>query len=216
MLGIFLISFASASLGTFQKGDCVNIKVLSNCSLVYLSIIENNNETFIIDSPMENIAGQVWNYTFCNTTNVGNYNYIWDENCVDCSGGLCGNNFEITNAGRSPPTTGEALNFLGIFGSIFFVAILFFAFSFLVKGALKFGFIATSFVLSLIIVLYSNVILSETINGFPRIAASYDIFFYIMLSLLFIIFLFVMISLFFQALDEWRTKHGKNPNKDPD
>lgn len=199
---IFLVGVVSAQY--CQTDSFCDLKIPTNESSCLLTISYPNSTNLVFNQSMTINSGYA-NYSFSGL-NSGDYNYF-----SPCGQGV----LEVTSSGRGSPTTGEALNFLGIFGSIFFIAILFFAFSFSVKGALRFGFIATSFVLSLIIVLYSNVILSETINGFPRIAASYDIFYYIMLSLLLVIFFLVMLSLTFQALDEWRTKKGKNPHKDP-
>ena len=101
LLGIFLITLASARLGTYDVNDCVNIKVLSNCTQVNLTFIETNQETFVIDSPMQHLGGQTFNYTFCNTSYKAQYRYAWTESCVDCSGGLCGNDFMVNPTGVS-------------------------------------------------------------------------------------------------------------------
>jgi len=102
---VFILPSATAYLGEFPMNSCVDIKVLSNCSSVDLSIVETNTQTYVIDAAMQNIAGQTFNYTFCNTTALGEYKYLWDENCVDCSGGLCGNNFEVTLSGVKKSST---------------------------------------------------------------------------------------------------------------
>ena len=62
---------------------------------------------------MQNLAGQTFNYTFCNTSYEGEYRYAWDEDCVDCSGGLCGNNFAV-NKGGVEPSIGNAMFYLGL------------------------------------------------------------------------------------------------------
>lgn len=199
---IFLVGIVSAQY--CQTDSFCDLKIPTNESSCLLTIAYPNSTNLVFNQSMTINSGYA-NYSFSGL-NPGDYNYF-----SPCGHGL----LEVTSSGRSPPTQGESLMFLAVFGSIFFIAILFFAFSFSVNGALKFGFLATSFVLGLIIVLYSNVILSETINGFPRISASYDIFYYIMLSLLLIVILLVLLSVTFQALDDWRTKRGKNPHKDP-
>jgi hypothetical protein len=97
---LFIIPFISANLGTFKQNDCVNIRVLSNCSSVDLVEIDDGTNTYIINSAMENLGGQTFNYSFCNTSKLGTYAYSWDEDCVDCSGGLCGNSFEVSSTGE--------------------------------------------------------------------------------------------------------------------
>lgn len=205
-IGILFLVFISGIVSAqfCQVNSYCDLKIPINESSCSLTVSYPNSTNIIFNQSMTVNVGYA-NYSF-SSLDQGNYDYF-----SECGHGV----LEVTNSGRAAPTQGESLMFMGIFGSIFFVAILFFAFSFTVKGALRFGFISVSFVLSLIIVLYSNIILSETIEGFPRIAASYDIFYYVMLSILFIIFIFVMISLMFQALDEWRVKRGRHPGRDP-
>ena len=78
LIGIFLISFVSAaqqSLGTFKKDSCIQlIQTCSNCTY--------NNLTYIYqtgDAVLYNISdgmtkqGSFYNYTFCNTTGIGEY-----------------------------------------------------------------------------------------------------------------------------------------------
>ena len=96
---IMLIYSISASLGTFKLNDCVQIRVLANCSDVNITEVSNSQETYILNVPMSNLGGQTFNYTFCNTSLLGTYSYSWNNPCIDCSYGDCGNSFEITPTG---------------------------------------------------------------------------------------------------------------------
>jgi hypothetical protein len=49
---------------------------------------------------MQNMGGQTFNYTFCNTTNSGIYSYSWNNPCVDCATNDCGNSFRVTATGE--------------------------------------------------------------------------------------------------------------------
>jgi len=120
---IVLISFSGAYLGEVEPGDCINIMVMSNCSSVDLSIIETSTQEFIIDSPMQHLAGQTFNYSFCNTSEIGAYTYIWDESCVDCSGGLCGNDFRSGKSITGAYTTIYLflIGFFILMGGVFFI-----------------------------------------------------------------------------------------------
>jgi hypothetical protein len=113
LLGIFLISFCSAGLGTSKQNDCVSIVVQSNCSSVILNQVTSTSSgnMFFINTSMQHLSGQDFNYTFCNTSYLGEYDYSWNEDCVDCSGGLCGNKFEITPSGNTL-STGESIIYL--------------------------------------------------------------------------------------------------------
>jgi len=95
---VFLISFTSANLGTVAQDECMNIRVLANCSAINLSEVTNKDQTFVINDVMTKV-GQTFNYSFCNTSVIGTYSYSWNNFCVDCSTNACGNSFEVTYNG---------------------------------------------------------------------------------------------------------------------
>ena len=111
ILLIFILPFISANLGTFKGGECVNIRVLANCSQINLTEVTSPNQTFIINSPMTYLGGQTFNYSFCNTTSLGSYTYSWNNPCADCSQGDCGNDFEV-NAIGTQFTVSQALIYI--------------------------------------------------------------------------------------------------------
>ena len=90
-LGMFLISFASASLGEYDLGNCVQINTMLNTSSVTLSSITYPNGTtdFSIRPMTKN--GLTFNYTFCDTSTYGEYNYDYN----DSSGNTYVNDFRI-------------------------------------------------------------------------------------------------------------------------
>ena len=96
---IFILPMVQGNLGTWKQDDCVSIRVLSNCTSVNLSEVTAGTNVYILNSEMTNLAGQTFNYTFCNTSTIGTYTYSWNPNCVDCSTNDCGNNFDITESG---------------------------------------------------------------------------------------------------------------------
>ena len=108
---VLLIGIASASLGVYKQGDCVNIKILSNCSEVNITEIGTNNQTFIVNAEMEHLGGQTFNYTFCNTSEISDYTYSWNDPCIDCSNGGCGNSF-IVNQNGTILTNAEVMIYL--------------------------------------------------------------------------------------------------------
>ena len=116
LLSLLLINLCSANLGTFKLNECVDIKTILNTSSVKLSTLNFPLDGGIIASnqPMQNIAGKTWNYTTCNTTELGIYDYDY----FDAEGNTYVNSFEITNSG-SLQTTSQGL------GSIAFILLLF-------------------------------------------------------------------------------------------
>ena len=99
MLIVFLASFTSAGLGTFQQNEVVSIRVLANCSSVNLTEVNDGFTTYIINQPMTNLGGQTFFYEFLNTSKIGTYSYSWNNPCVDCASNECGNSFEVTSTG---------------------------------------------------------------------------------------------------------------------
>lgn len=122
LLAIGMLFNVSASLGTFKQNDCVNIRVLNNCSTTNLIEINNLNNTYVINSAMTKIGGQTFNYTFCNTSSIGLYSYSWNPSCIDCSVNDCGNSFEITQNGQQPASGNVIIAF-----SILFIIVLFYS-----------------------------------------------------------------------------------------
>lgn len=121
------LHFVSADLGVSKINDCVNIQVLANCSSsINLIQVSTKNQTFVLNEPMDNIGGQTYNYTFCNTSIQGIYRYTWDNPCVDCSKGDCGNSFQVTYTGDTL-TSAKAVSYILIFimGLIIFGGLLY-------------------------------------------------------------------------------------------
>lgn len=94
---IMLLSLSSASLGQFGRNECVDIRVLANCSSINLIEVNDGQVTYNISSAMTHISGQTFAYSFCNTSRIGTYSYSWDNSCIDCATNDCGNSFEVTN-----------------------------------------------------------------------------------------------------------------------
>lgn len=98
---LLVLPLMNASLGTFTQNENISIRVLANCSGINLTEVTTGTTSYIINSPMTHLGGQTFNYTFSNTSILGEYSYSWDNPCVDCSNGGCGNGFTITPNGNS-------------------------------------------------------------------------------------------------------------------
>jgi len=73
-------------LGKFNQNECVNIVTVSNFTQVNISIITSpspNSQILIQNKEMTRV-GNSFNYTFCNTTKMGEYTYGYCEVNGDC------------------------------------------------------------------------------------------------------------------------------------
>jgi hypothetical protein len=119
ILGLLLISFASASLGTFKQGDCVDIKTILNTTAVTISSLNYPNSSTALGITNMNKNGLTFNYTFCNTSSLGTYNYDYN----DSEGNVYVNDFLVTANGQTQSTSQGlgSLAFLGLMLVLMFV-----------------------------------------------------------------------------------------------
>lgn len=129
LLGIILlIGFVSADFGIFKQDECVQIRTISNSTQVNISSLSYPDSTIAItEAPMTKV-GYTFNYTFCNTSDLGTYIYDYHDEL----GNVYVNSFEITPSGFA--------NTLG-----FFIMILLLSF-----GIIIFGFTAEDSIITLL------------------------------------------------------------------
>lgn len=95
---MLVVPMSSASLGTFKQNSCVNIvTILNGTSSVNLSVYYPNNS--LANSSMMNKNGNRYTSNFCNTSDMGIYNYDY----FDDLGNVYVNDFSITYNGRPEP-----------------------------------------------------------------------------------------------------------------
>lgn len=87
LAGIFSLPSVSAeiqSLGTFKQGECIDLKqVAANFTACNITSIQYPNSTYTIIDNLMTQRGTDYNYTFCNTTGLGQY--IVNGVCTDSS-----------------------------------------------------------------------------------------------------------------------------------
>ncbi len=121
ILGIFLISLISAteiSLGTFEKGKCINlIQICENCTYNNISTVLFPNSSVAISSVMMTRDDTYYNYTFCNTSTTGEYivNGFGDLNGVKA---IWNYNFGVTPTGTILKTSDSLTYILLTIGSL--------------------------------------------------------------------------------------------------
>lgn len=101
MFGMLLIiPMVSADLGTYPQSSCVNLFVPLNATSVNLTSIQHLSTIENINSLMTQ-AGNGFNYIYCNTSDIGTYNYGFCDNLGNCYG----NSFTINAQGVEYSTT---------------------------------------------------------------------------------------------------------------
>jgi len=130
LLSLLLIlspAFAMDSLGLFEKDDCVMLtQTCSNCTYVNISSVQDPNSAIIKSNLAMTKTGTFYNYSFCNTSDVGTYivsGFGDNDNAPD----VFVYSFDITPNGLKPAsdilTIGIYLLFLiatlGLFATFF-------------------------------------------------------------------------------------------------
>jgi len=97
IVGVLLITTMSASLGTFKKDECVNIKTILDTSEVNISTISYPNSSLALENVSMEKRGQTFIFSFCNTSDLGTYIYDYYDGVT---GDTYVNDFVITRSGK--------------------------------------------------------------------------------------------------------------------
>ncbi len=114
LLTIFIFGFiffnilnVDARLGEFVAGECVNIRTVSNSSAVNISSISFPNTTVAVSNQVMTQNGNTFNFSFCETSDLGTYVYDFCE----IEGNCFVNDFLITPNG-DVLTTGSSIVYI--------------------------------------------------------------------------------------------------------
>jgi hypothetical protein len=121
-LALFLLTFISAGSEVdyeqVKQNNCIDLtQSCSNCTYMNVTSVKANGQTILLgDYQMDNNGGE-YNYTFCNTSTIGDYTWCYEG---DVSGGInvpaC-LGFKVTPTGFID-TLGLYIIFLVIIGAI--------------------------------------------------------------------------------------------------
>ena len=123
VLTLMMVTMASANLGTFKVNSCVEIRTILNTTSVNLSSVTYPNGTSsYLNEAMTKSGLSTFNYTYCNTSDSGEYVYDY----CDLEGNCYVNSFNINQNG-SVLTHGKATMYISfillaivvLFASIF-------------------------------------------------------------------------------------------------
>ena len=123
IITLFLVTIVNAeieTLGTFKKNECVElIQTCSNCTFSNLTSVIYPNGTNNGLGLLMTKSGLEYNYTYCNTTNLGNYivNGYSDVDGVDT---VWAYDFDVTYLGKQLDS-GQSILYVGFLGLLILI-----------------------------------------------------------------------------------------------
>ncbi len=190
ILGMFLVSFASAeiqTLGTFKLGDDINlIQTCANCTFNNITSVLSPNSTEIIGNFQMTRIDSVYNFTLAseNITQLGEYivNGIGDLDGVNT---IWNYNLFVTPSGAKRINQGEGNTLFGIIFILIIVTIFFMIATMYIKNQAFKIFLGSLSVLMLISTIGFGVTIMQQIFGtFTNLVSGYSLFFRLFMILL--------------------------------
>lgn len=202
LLLISLASATSTTLGSVERGECINIvQICDNCTFINISsILYPRNKTFAIQNVEMTSDGPQYNYTFCDTNISGKYivNMFGDEDGDTLTDSF---DFEVNPQGiESTEARTSSINisiiFLVLLGLLLFIAFLFTKNSAPVKWTFfMFSIIFLVAALNIISISLSDIVVNPNMeNFFDGITAIAFYFYWFVGGLLIIMWLFTFLN----------------------
>ena len=206
LIGIFLISMASATLPPVKQNDCVNIRTILNTTATNISMMTYPNETTVyLETAMTRQGLKTFNYTWCGTDLIGTYDYSYYDN----EGNVYENDFDVTKSGLGEIGEGQGLSLIGALSIIILAGLFFFGISFKIKNPVgKTILIITSGLMLFIAVLFSTVMMTENLGGYDSFINSYSAFLRVMKIILSVGITSLILFAGYLAIRLWRWKRG--------
>ena len=219
IIKLFLISLillalplVSSTLGTFKLNECVNIVAPLNSSSVILTNVNtpSPNSSIIISNKTMTMNGNLFNYTFCNTTTLGTYTYGYCESNGNCYA----NDFVISGSGQEVSQSQITLIIIGLVVTLIFAGF-FFILSFLFKHpGTKIFFMALS---SLTLIVLIGVVTANAtvyLAEFPSIVAFYNNYYILMIILAGTAMIGLLLWLIYFSVTLFNKSRGRIPDDD--
>lgn len=128
IIGLFLISLAGAeSIGTYKQSSCVSLpQTCGTCTYNNISSVMKPDSTLALSEVAMEKAGTNYNYTFCNTTDLGSYlvNGYGDEDGITS---VWIYSFEINSTGE------QSSQFVGYYFIILIIFVGILIFGYIIK-----------------------------------------------------------------------------------
>lgn len=198
---LLVLPFLSAQ---YEQNSEIDIKISCldvNCSeQVNITVIYPNTSIAISNLPMTSNSGYV-NYTFTNTSTLGEYTYITNNGFKD--------NFMITPSGNFPITTGEGITLLGSVMIIIFLGLGSLYGSFKSEEvAPKTFFFFGGIILFFTAIIYNTLIVNQVLSN-SNLISGFETFYYVMATFMGVSILGLIIFTFITLVRAWKIKRGR-------
>jgi len=205
LIMVIMVSLVSASLGTYKQNDCVQIKTILNATWVNISTISYPNSSLAVSNQGMSQTGQTFTYSFCNTSNLGSYVYDY----FDSNGDVYVNDFIISPTGNEKINSGEGMSIFGSVIVLVLVALFLFLLSFAFQNpAGKIIFIGLAAIVFIMAILYSLVVLTQTLGAFTDITEGFTTFWFVIKVLIGIAIIALLIFTIWISYNVWMRKRG--------
>lgn len=125
---LILPMVSATGLGTYKQNSCVPIFVPSNSSTVNLTAVQHQTTNEILNVLMTK-SGNGFSYSFCNTSDIGDYNYGY---CYD--DGTCYGNWFTINAQGMEYTATQGLVYCAVLFIMIGIFVVFLYYSIAIDG----------------------------------------------------------------------------------
>jgi len=199
------LQMASADLGSYPINKCVDLKTISNSSAVTLSSLSYPNSTTILTNKAMTKIADTFNYTYCNNSVLGVYNYDY----FDAEGNTFVNSYTVTSDGNPVPTTSQVITyFIGIL-IIITISGFFLILGFRFRGVLSLIFIALCSIFILALLLYGLVGVNTFIGNYLGVVNGLSTFAFVIELLVGISILVLCLAALWFTWQMWRIKTGR-------
>lgn len=209
IISLLLVPFISAEYLPHKQNQDLSFSITSNnASSCNVSSYDYLNGTIFVNQEMTK-SGQTFNSSFDsgNFSSVGTY--CFNIECYDGStyetGSLCR---EVTPSG-SQINSGKSIS---IFGSLLLIALISLIFFFIgyktENNVGKISFYAFSAIGFIMTILYTVIVMQQTLFGFDSILTGIETFWFVAKTLVWIGFVSFLVVIFMIMLKAWRIKRG--------
>jgi succinate dehydrogenase hydrophobic anchor subunit len=209
---------SAATLGTFEQNNCIQLKqTCANCTFVNVTSVVYPNSTEALGNVLMTKQGSEYNYTFCNTTLLGEYTY----NTLGNPDGVFvvePVTFQITPNGNINSGWSISINIFSSVSSL----ILMFLFLFLSsrksddektvgvgkeKAVIRFFFMGIAMVFLIAHILLTSQIINDTV-GAGTLSSTYAVLLKVFFIIFGVMFLYILARISFQEVDNFKRRKG--------
>ena len=194
------------SLGSVKQGECIQLpQTCGNCSYVNISsIVYPDKSIEFLSASMQQQGGSSYNYTFCNTTQLGSYIVNTEGDGV-----VAPYDFPVTPSGFGDIGSGAGLSLIAVILIMAIIAIVFFILGFKVNNvAAKVGFFAFSIIVFIMAILFIVISSQQNLYGFTGLVTGTETFWVVIKYLIGIGILVLLIIVGLVLYKAWKIKKG--------